>query len=440
MKSILVLGAGLVTPPLVRYLLEKTEFVIKVADVRSERAHEVVGNHPRGEALALDANDETPLDAAVRDADVVVSLLPPPMHPQVARLCLRHRRHLVTASYAGDEMRALDREAAAADVLLLNEVGVDPGLDHMSAKQIIDGVQSAGGRVRSFKSYCGGLPAPGDVTTPWGYKFSWSPRGVVVAARARARYRKGGEIIDIPSWDLFTAVQFLLVDGVGFLEAYPNRDSLHYIDLYGLGDIETMYRGTLRYPGHCATWCALSRAGMLDMHERVGMAETSHAELIGEICHGRPDRAKRAFARKARLTEHSDPIARLEWLGLFSDEKLGAEQISPLDVLANLLQKKLLYSEGEKDMVILHHEFEIEQDGRRELVTSQLVEFASEGGASAMSRTVGLPAAVATRLVCEGKVSARGLCIPVNAEIYKPILDALAAENITFSERRRPLG
>ena len=435
MKKILVLGAGLVAPPLVRYLLEEAGLDVTVADINAARAQELVGGHPAGRGVHLDADDESALSALIEAAEVVVSLLPPSFHPRVARACVHHKRHMVTSSYVSDEMRVLDEEAKEAGVLLLNEVGLDPGLDHMAAKRIIDHVQAAGGKVRGFWSYCGGLPDPKSITTPWSYKFSWSPRGAVVAARNPARYLERGDVVKIPAWDLFMVTRFLHVDTLGYLEAYPNRDSLPYIELYGLEGIEDMYRGTLRYPGHCDTWLALSRCGMLDVSERVGVADKSHAQFVAELCHGRPGRAREAFARKASIPVHCDSLHRLEWLGMFSDEKIGVEPSSPLDVLVRKLQEKLTYAPGERDMVVQVHEFAVtDADGSERRLSSRLLEYGDATGISAMSRTVGLPTAVATRLVCEERVSLRGVRIPVHAEIYDPILDALVHEGVEFSE------
>jgi saccharopine dehydrogenase-like NADP-dependent oxidoreductase len=305
--------------------------------------------------------------------------------------------------------------------------------------QIIHGVQRAGGKITSFRSYCGGLPAPQHDNNPWGYKFSWSPRGVVLAGRNSARYLEDGKVVEIPSLDLFATVRYLRVAGVGVLEAYPNRDSMGYVELYGLQSAKTLYRGTLRFPGHCNTWVTISRAGLLDLDERVGMKDKTYAEVIAAMANALPGQAKEAFARKVGLHVHSDAIRRLEWLGLFSDEKIGVDQISLLDILSNRLESKLVYGKGELDMLVLCHEFVAETGGKQELIESQMVDFGIPNGDSSMARTVSLPAAIATEMICKGKLDLKGVRIPVDPVIYEPVLGRLAEMNIVCKETRRPL-
>jgi len=439
MKRVLILGAGLVTRPIVRYLLEQAGLNVKVASRTVSKAEKLIAGHPNGVAQALNVDDATALEAAVKDADVVISLLPWIHHLTVAKLCIKHKRHLVTTSYVSPAMRELDADVRSAGLLFLNEIGVDPGIDHMSAMQIIHAVQKEGGKVLSFRSYCGGLPAPQHDTNPFGYKFSWSPRGVVLAARNSARYLENGKVVEIPNSDLFATTRYLRVEGIGVLEAYPNRDSLGYEELYGLKGAHTIYRATLRYPGHCNTWVAISRSGLLDMDERVGMKDKTLAEVMGQLANALPAQAKEAFARKTGLNVNSNPMQRLEWLGLFSEDKVGVDKISLLDILANRLDAKLQYAEGELDMVALCHEFIVEKGGKQELITSQLVDFGIPGGDSSMARTVSLPAAIATEMICQGKIALTGVHIPVDPQIYNPVLKRLGQMNIAFKEAHRPL-
>jgi saccharopine dehydrogenase (NADP+, L-glutamate forming) len=435
MSRILVLGAGLVARPLVQYLLDQPDFQVTVASRTVEKAHALIGDRPNGRALAFDIEREPErLDDLVAQADLAVSMLPYIHHLQVAHACLRHRRHLVTTSYVKDEMRALDGTARQAGVLFLNEIGLDPGIDHMSAMRIIDRVHASGGRVVSFRSYCGGLPAPEANTNPFGYKFSWSPRGVLLAGRNDARYLEDGQVVEIPNRRLFATRHTVPVEGVGDLEAYPNRDSLPYIQLYGIPETRTMYRGTLRYPGWCETWQKFVELGLLDLTEREDLAGMTYRQLLAHLI-GRPETSdlRRDLAVHLNIPVDSPILDRFEWLGLFRDDPLPPER-TILDVLAVRMQEKLQYAPGERDMVVLLHDFVAEYPDRRERIRSWLVDFGIPHGDTAMARTVGLPAAIATRLILQGVIRLTGVHIPVLPEIYGPVLAELEERGIGVQE------
>jgi saccharopine dehydrogenase (NADP+, L-glutamate forming) len=435
MSRILVLGAGLVARPLVQYLLDQPDFQVTVASRTVEKARALIGDRPNGRALAFDIEREPErLDDLVAQADLAVSMLPYIHHLQVAHACLRHRRHLVTTSYVKDEMRALDSAARQAGVLFLNEIGLDPGIDHMSAMRIIDRVHADGGRVVSFRSYCGGLPAPEANTNPFGYKFSWSPRGVLLAGRNDARYLEDGQVVEIPNRRLFATRHTVPVEGVGDLEAYPNRDSLPYIQLYGIPEARTMYRGTLRYPGWCETWQKFVELGLLDLTEREDLAGMTYRQLLAHLI-GRPETSdlRRDLAVHLNIPVDSPILDRFEWLGLFRDDPLPPER-TILDVLAVRMQEKLQYAPGERDMVVLLHDFVAEYPDRRERIRSWLVDFGIPHGDTAMARTVGLPAAIATRLILQGVIRLTGVHIPVLPEIYRPVLAELEERGIRVQE------
>lgn len=435
MSRILVLGAGLVARPLVQYLLGQPDFQVTVASRTVEKARALIGDRPNGRALAFDIEREPErLDDLVAQADLAVSMLPYIHHLQVAHACLRHRRHLVTTSYVKDEMRALDSAARQAGVLFLNEIGLDPGIDHMSAMRIIDRVHADGGRVVSFRSYCGGLPAPEANTNPFGYKFSWSPRGVLLAGRNDARYLEDGQVVEIPNRRLFATRHTVPVEGVGDLEAYPNRDSLPYIQLYGIPETRTMYRGTLRYPGWCETWQKFVELGLLDLTEREDLAGMTYRQLLAHLI-GRPETSdlRRDLAVHLNIPVDSPILDRFEWLGLFRDDPLPPER-TILDVLAVRMQEKLQYAPGERDMVVLLHDFVAEYPDRRERIRSWLVDFGIPHGDTAMARTVGLPAAIATRLILQGVIRLTGVHIPVLPEIYRPVLAELEERGIRVQE------
>jgi saccharopine dehydrogenase (NADP+, L-glutamate forming)/spermidine synthase len=442
MKKILLLGAGLVSKPLVQYLLKKG-FSVTVASRTLSKAEALLDRHPNGMAKAWTVEDKKGLQELVRETDLAVSLLPAAYHVVVAQECIAQKKLMVTTSYVSPAMRALDAQAKAAGILILNEIGVDPGIDHMSAMKIIDQVKGDGGKVTSFRSYCGGLPAPEANTNPWGYKFSWSPRGVLMAGKNSARYLKDGKPVDIPAPQLFADMHLLDVPGLGELEAYPNRDSMGYIDLYGLRGAKTVFRGTLRYKNWCAVLVKVANSGLLDDQERdfKGLAFKAFTALV--VTNGKPETVKKDVAAKFNVPADAHAIQWLEWLGLFSDERLPIEKGGAIDVMAARMVEKMSYAKGERDMLVMHHEFvaEYPSQGKSEKITSTLIDFGIPGGDSSMARTVSLPAAIAARLILEGKIKGTGVQIPVKPAIYEPLLKELEdMENgIHFKETRTKL-
>jgi saccharopine dehydrogenase (NADP+, L-glutamate forming) len=445
MKNVLILGAGLVAKPLVRYLLDQPDFHVKVASRTVSKAEKLVGHHPRGEAQPLNVDDTAALKDLISHADLTISMVPYTHHVTVANLCIELKKHVVTTSYVSEKMKQLDRKAKDAGILILNEIGLDPGIDHMSAMKIIHEVQNNGGRIASFYSYCGGLPAPEANTNPWGYKFSWSPRGVVMAGKNAARYLKDKKEVKVPSEDLFAHFWEMNIESLPKLEAYPNRDSIPYIDLYGISDADAMYRGTLRYPGWCQTMKKVVELGFLDEKEQ-DVKRLSYADFLRKLIKKEKGTdLKNDLATCLKIDESSEPIKRFEWLGLLSDEELPGEKSSPLDILANRLLEKLQYKEGERDMIVLHHEFIAEYPKKsarsigKEKITSTLIDFGIPHGDSAMSRTVGLPAAIGASLILQGKIRATGVHIPVNPSIYEPTLKELEKQGIVCKEKNLPL-
>ena len=439
-KKILLLGAGLVAKPLTRYLLEEPDYHLTVATRTLEKAYELIGENPKGRAIPLDVTSEPEkLSEAVAEHDIVISLVPPAHHVLAAKECVKHGKPLVTTSYVSPQMRELDKEAKEKGVLLLNEIGLDPGIDHMSAMRIIDEVKNGGGKVVSFRSYCGGLPAPEANTNPFGYKFSWSPRGVVLAARNSAKYLEDGKIVEIPGEELFDHYHILKLEELEApFEAYPNRDSTIYIELYGLKDVRTMYRGTLRNLGHCITWKKLVELGYLNIEVMKDVKGMSYRELTARLA-GLPNDSglEKALVEKYKLPSEPDILGKWMWLGLLDGKKqLPQDEGSPLDFLVAIFLEKLQYEPGERDMVVLHHEFLAEYPTKKERITSTLVDFGIPHGDTSMSRTVGFPAAVATKLILEGKIKSTGVQIPVLPEIYNPVLDELETLGIKCVERK----
>ena len=437
MKRVLVLGAGLVSRPLVSYLARWPDVALTVGDLDGAKAAKVLLGVERGRAIVMAPNDDADLFAKVGDADIVVSLLPYPLHPKVAKAAIAHRVPLITTSYVSAEMAALDGPAREAGVLLLNEIGLAPGLDHMSAMRVIGRLRREGSTLTSFRSCCGGLPAPESNTNPWGYKFSWSPRGVLAAGRNAARFIDGGRIVEVPAERLFTHVARYVVPEVGVLEVYPNRDSVLYAATYGLDGIGTMFRGTLRYPGWCETLDAVSRLGLLDDDPRASLGATTCAELMEALAAPGPAPLPERVASRLAVAADGAVMDRLKWVGMFSDRPLPVVPASPIDALCARMTESMSYAEGERDMIVLRHEFGfVEVGGRPERLVATLVAFGDSGGDSAMARTVSLPAAVAARLVLDGRIAATGVRIPVDAEIFDPVLDALEPLGIAFRESR----
>ena len=439
MKHVLVFGAGLVAGPLVHYLLDQPDFHVTVASRTVSKAQALVGDHPRGRAVAADvARDPAIIAELVPQADLAVSLLPYTYHVQVAQSCLEHGKHLVTTSYVSDAMRALDGPAHDAGVLLLNEMGLDPGIDHMEAMRVIHRVQDAGGTIVGFRSYCGGLPAPDANTNPFGYKFSWSPRGVLLAGRNAARYRKDGQEVRVPGPELFANYEIVNIPGLGDFEGYPNRDSLPYAATYGIEDTRTMFRGTLRYPGWCDTLKALADLGLLDDAKRDDLMGLTWAGLLRRLIGGAPGDLRHAVAVHLGLDPADDVLGRLAWLGLFRDEPLPAAPFTLLDTLVAQLEPRLQYAPGERDMVILQHEFDAEYPDRpTEHIVSTLIDYGVPCGETSMSRTVGLPAAIGAKMVLTGAITATGVQIPVDPGIYEPVLEELTTVGIAFQETVR---
>jgi saccharopine dehydrogenase-like NADP-dependent oxidoreductase len=443
-RRVLILGAGLVARPIIHYLSEKG-YQVTVASRTAERARAISAGARGVRVVQLDV--ERPEHAALLDeltaaADAVISMLPYIHHPIAARAALRHRKHFLTTSYVSAAMREMEEEARRLGLVFINECGVDPGTDHMSAMRVMDAVRARGGRVIEFTSYCGGLPAPDANTNPFGYKLSWAPRGVLLAARNDAVFLRDGRRVEIPGRMLFAEGSYEVHEVAGLtLEAYPNRNSTQYQELYALPDVRTLIRGTYRYRGWCSTLHALVQLGLLDLTERADLAGRSYADLMRELLQAASDdEATLRAAVQARAALSADQAAqildRFAWLGLFSrDVRIGPNVRTLLDAVCQLVVERMQYGEGERDMIVMRHQFLVEYPDRFETLSSSLVDFGLRRGDSAMSRTVSYPVAIAARLVLEGRYTRPGLSIPTCPELYVPILRELEAHNIRFVER-----
>lgn len=440
MKKVLILGAGLVAKPLVRYLLDQPDYEVTVASRTVSKAVKLIDDHPQGIAKSLNLKDEDGLRDEVKNADLVISMVPYTFHTLVAGFCIEFRKQMVTTSYVSDAMKSLDAQAKDAGIIILNEIGLDPGIDHMEAMRIIHEVEAKKGEITSFTSYCGGLPAPEANTNPFGYKFSWSPIGVLLAGKNSARYLKDGEVADIASEDLFNNYLIMPIETLGDFEGYPNRDSIPYIDLYGIQSTRTMLRGTLRNLGWCSTLKKIVDLGVLEQDD-TDWTGCTYSEFMRRIIDApQGSDIKKAVSSYLSLEEGSDVIQRLDWLGLFSEDTVPVEKGGAIDVLAARMIEKMSFAEGERDMIVLEHTFEASYpSGQKEKITSTMIDFGIPHGDSAMARTVGLPPAIGTKLILEGKINLTGVHIPVLPDIYIPLLEELKSLNIAFTEKKEPL-
>ncbi len=442
MNNILIIGAGRSANALINYVLEQAKtynWFVTVADADHELAVKKINGHPNGRGTWLDATKVNDRRELIARADVVVSLLPAHLHLEVAQDCLKLKKHLITASYISKQLYALGDEARERALIFMGEMGLDPGIDHMSGKQKIDEIKAKGGRLKSFRSHTGGLVAPESDDNPWHYKFSWNPRNVVSAGQGTAQYLEDGKLKYVPYNRIFTMAKPLIVPGVeGEFESYVNRDSLLYRDLYDLGPINNLTRGTIRYKGFCKAWDALVKIGLTDASFPIlDSEEITYHELMDSymINNTTGNSVKEKVANLIGETPDSDVIKKLEWLGLFSKRKIRMKSATPALILENLLLEKWKLKDDEKDMVIMQHEYEYEIARQNRRLTSTLVMKGTDGNNTAMSRLVGLPIGIFVKHVMLGKINSIGVNIPVNKEVYEPVLEELKDYGVIFTER-----
>ncbi len=445
MKNILILGAGQSTPYLINYLLSaanQRDWFVTVGDYDLRSAQSRVKDHPSGTAIAFDVNDNDLRASQVGKADIVVNMLPPTYQWVVANDCVNGGTHMVSASYENRRTRALDANANRRGVLILNECGLDPGIDHMSAMATIEELRANGGTITSLKTYGGGLPAPDSAHPPLRYAITWNPRNVVMAGEAGATYLVDGQVKMIPHHEVFQRTWSVEVPGIGAMEAYPNRDSLYYQTLFDLPDAHTMIRGTLRYPGWAETWLQVVRLGMTNENMRLPRQQMKLREITEMFLprHLSGDVLESRVASYLGINPTGHIMDNLAWLGLFSDDLAPKKAESVTHVLTDLLQHRLPLASDERDMVVLLNEADVRYtDNRRERVRSTLVEYGERGGFTAMSRTVGLPAALAVELILGDELPLTGCQLPTHAAIRSRILDSLRANDIAFTTETIPL-
>lgn len=433
MKKIAILGAGFVSKPAVDYFIDQCGYEVIVTSLKKSEAEKIVGGRPTGKAIAWTINQLDILDSLISEVDLVMSMIPPSMHIPVAQSCLKHRKNMVTTSYISSQMSELSEDAQDSDILILNEIGEDPGLDNMAAKQMIDLVKAEGGDVKSLTSYGAGLPAFEHNNNPFGYKFSWSPKGVLLAAQAAAAYLKNGKKVEVDAGDLFDHHWLVDLEGVGTFETYPNRDCSQYLKCFDLPADISLFRGILRFPGWCNTMRGLADLDLLDAVDEKDFEGKTYAQfiasLIGEIEEIGKEYSETILSKTAsflKVESNSDLINKMKWLGLFDSREIAIAKGTNADVLVDLMMRKMSYTPLEQDMVIVHAKIVAEFSNRREKRVSTMLVKGQPGGDSAMSRAVSLPAAIASKLILEGKIKAKGVQRPTLPEIYQPVLKEMS--------------
>ena len=438
MQTILILGAGLSSTTLIKYFLDNShqQWKVRVGDIHLENALAGVNGHPAGEGFRFDVHDPVQRRKEVKQASIVISMLPARMHHLVAECCVDLGRNMVTASYLSPAIKVLDSEARKKDIILMNECGVDPGIDHMSAIQMINRIKAEGCRLHAFESSTGGLVAPGYENNPWKYKFTWNPRNVVLAGNEGARFLHNGKFKYIPYHKVFSRIETIHVPELGQFEVYGNRDSLTYRETYGLHNLETMFRGTIRRPGFCEAWDIFVQLGATDdTYIMENTEEMTHRDFINSFMAFRTDiPVEQKLINYLGLDSDSDMMDRLRWLGIFDKTKIGVSGLSPAKVLQKILEEKWQLEPDDKDMIVMQHQFDFEKEGVRKKRYSTMVCIGEDTFHTAMSMTVGLPLAMVARRILQGEYTGKGVQLPIQPEIYNPVLEELKEYGIRFVE------
>ena len=443
MRTILIIGAGKSTAYLVQYLLQKSEaeqLRIILADKNSAYAEKLINQHPNGQAIAFDVFDKQQREKEIKKADIVVSMLPARFHIEVAKDCLRLSKNMVTASYVSNEMQALHKDAEAKGLLFLNEMGVDPGIDHMSAMAVIDRIKASGGEMLLFESFTGGLVAPESDDNLWNYKFTWNPRNVVTAGQGgAAKFLQEGKFKYIPYHRLFRRTEFLEVDGYGRFEAYANRDSLKYQNIYGLDAIQTLYRGTIRRVGFGKAWQIFIMLGMTDDSYTIEDSEhMSYRDFVNSFLpYSHSDSVELKLRHQLKIDQDDIIWEKLEELDLFNhNKKVELKNATPAQILQKILMDSWTLKQEDKDMIVMYHKFGYELNGKKYQIDATMVCKGDNQTYTAMAKTVGLPVAIGTLKLLNNEFNLKGVQIPIKKAIYKPILNKLEDFDIIFKEKQ----
>ncbi len=442
MRNILLIGAGRSSSSLIKYFLDlsaEEKWTLTVADFSEELARGKTNNHPSAKAVRFDIQNEKARSELVFKADMVISMLPANMHMPVALECLKQNKNLLTASYVSPEMYALNDKVTSAGILFLNECGLDPGIDHMSAMQVIDEVKQKGGELTAFRSYTGGLVAPESNDNPWGYKFSWNPRNVILAGQGTACLIENGKYKYIPYNRLYLQTPRIDIEGLGSFDGYANRDSLSYRKLYSIENIPTMIRGTLRQLGYCKAWNIFVKLGLTDDSYVIEDSEHLTYKMLVEAflpTSIKGNNAEERLSKFVNLPIDSEEMKMIKWTEILSDRPIGIAKSTPAQALQKLLEEKWKLKETDKDMIVMQHQFEYTLNGKNIFHTSSLVVKGENSVYTAMAKTVGVPVAIAARLILNGKISMKGVQIPVHKIIYEPVLNELKKYGVNFVEKQ----
>lgn len=438
MKKVAIIGAGKMTKPLVDYFIDKCGYQVFMVNRTVSTAENIINGRKLGTAVRWSAGEPDALDKIVSQSDIVISMVPKPMHINVAKSCLRCNKNMVTTAYEIPELMALDKEVKKKGLLFLNELGEVPGIDHFGTQLLLDEVKKEDGKILSLKSYGSGLPAYEHNNNPMLYKFSWDPNTVFVAAQTPAQYIENGKKIKVPGDKLFTHFWLTEVEGLGTFETYPNKDVEKYIKPFGLPNNITFYRGLLRYSGYCNNLRNIMELGFLDKETVHKFSNVTYKQLMASLVGSDSTKdLELKVAKYLNVYDNADIIHRLKWLGLFDDRTIDLKEGTKLDVLLDRMLKRMGYEPHESDMIILHIEVIAEfENGRKEKRLATMVNKGIPYGDSAMSRAVALPAAISARLILEGKIKATGLRMPPNLpELYKPVLKELETFGFTFKRQ-----
>lgn len=439
MKKILILGAGRSSAALIDYLSQEGKrynWLIQVVDAAPDIIQQYESKYENIQASQADVLDAQTRENLVQSADLIISMLPARFHIRVAESCLKLEKHLLTASYVDEEVQQLEEQIKRQNLIFLYECGLDPGIDHMSAMQMIEDIRQKGGYVTSFQSFCGGLMAPGSDDNPWRYKFTWNPRNVVLAGKGgTAQYIYKGVYKNIPHHQLFKRLTIVEIPEFGEFESYPNRDSLKYRELYGLYKAETILRGTLRRPGFCSAWHAFVQLGLTDDSYQVRNVENmTYAEFTRSYLPYSKDDLLTNFSRYIGADISSEVMQRIKWLGILDEKPIGLKKATPAQVMQQLLENKWQARKEDKDMIVMQHQIEYQIRDEHRKITSSLVTIGEIASLSGMAKTVGYPLGIAAKLILQDKIKERGLMIPIHKEIYEPVLDELKHMGISFRE------